>query len=152
MNFIYQMFIKANLSRGTPVIRKSRTVTMRAVKRRTVFLRRKTLLRRRAEGSGPKKRILRTITDARIPTTRAKKRADTAGGSARTGNGLKNLTSGVTSRQRRTPLRRLIPLQRAQNRSFREVRSQTGCKRKRRRPGKRPKPQGRSSQRKRNIL
>ena len=68
-------------------IRKSRTVTMRAVKRRIIFLKNKMLLRRRAEGSRPRKQILRTITAARIPTTRAKKRADTAGGSARTENG-----------------------------------------------------------------
>ena len=67
--------------------KKSRTAIMRESGSRAILQKRKTLLRRTAEGSRPKKRkISGTITAAGIPTTRTKRRADTAGVSIRTGS------------------------------------------------------------------
>ena len=105
-------------------IKKRRTVMMREAKCRTVFQRSRMLLWRRAEGNRPKKRkSLRTITAAGTLTTKAKKRADTAGGNIRTGNARKKVIPGVTSRQRIIPLRKAIASPMAQNRYVRAARN-----------------------------
>ena len=101
-----------------------RGAAVRRAGRRAALQRKKTLLRRTAAGSRPgKQKILKTITVAGIPTTRAKKRADTAGGSIRTGSARKNLILNVTSRRTMPPLQKMMPLLMAQSRSFRAARN-----------------------------
>lgn len=112
--------------RRTVFLRKmrSRRAAMRKAGRRAALQRKKTPLRRTAEGSRPEKRkIFRTITAAGTPTTRAKKRADTVGGSIRTGSARKNLILNVTSRRKMPPLQKRIPLPVAQSRSFRAAKN-----------------------------
>lgn len=101
-------------------IKKKRTVTMRAAKHRTVFQRNKMPLQRKAAG---KQRIPRMITAAGTLTTRADKRADTAGVNIRTGSAQKNLIPGAISRRKTQPLQRMILLRRVQSRSFRAAKS-----------------------------
>ena len=147
-------------SREKTVLRERKrnlTVAMLTVRQKAVFpksrmsLQSRTLLWRMAASRPEIQRNLRTITAAGILTTGAKKRADTAGGNIRTGNARKSMIPGMISRQRITLLQKTVPLPMAQNRNFRAARNWKSCKRKRRKPGERPKPQGRSCRRKRNI-
>lgn len=70
-----------------------------------------------------KQGILRTITGVGTLTSRARKRADTAGGNIRTGNARKHLISGVISRQRIMISQKKMPLQRTESRNFRSAKS-----------------------------
>ncbi len=123
--------VKKDASRGSSKrktvlqkIRKSRTMTVQAVKHRTVFSKSRMLLQRRTERNRPgKQKISGTITAAGTLTSRARKRADTAGGNIRTGNARKHLISGVISRQRIMISQKKIPLQRVRNRSFMEAKN-----------------------------
>ncbi len=105
-------------------IKKRRTLIMREAKHRTVFQRSRMPLRRRAEGSRPKKqKSSKTITAAGTLTTRTGKKADTAGVNIRTGNAQKMLTFSMIIRQMTMLLQKKIPLQREQRRNFRAARN-----------------------------
>ena len=104
--------------------KRSLTVTMLTVKQKAVFQRSRMPLRRIAGADRPKKqKSPGTITAAGTLTTKAKKRADTAGGNIRTGNARKHLISGVISRQRNMISQKKIPLQRVRSRSFMEAKN-----------------------------
>jgi len=92
-------------------IKKKPTAAIRAAKRRIIFLKNRTPLRRmtgrnRAGVQG----IPEMITAAVILTTGAKKRENTTGGGIRTGSARKNLILNVTSRRRTPLLQKMIPL------------------------------------------
>ena len=107
-------------------IKKNLKAVMQVEKRRTVFLRNRTPLRRmmgRNRAGAQAQGIPKRITAAVILTIGMRKRADTTGVSIRTGSARKNLILNVISRRKMPPLRKTMPLPMAQNRRFRAARS-----------------------------